>query len=218
MLFENGALPNLKQAPNDELAFLAELPPLGYASYIVSHKVKSAGEGAVGAAVSIVKDWTQDAAWNGTSDQTIVLGNGALTLTLSASTGSIVSLRDRWVAACASEVAAGAPESPTGAMHDACMPLQQTDLYWAGMIQCGGIECRDGKAVEMNLVGGWYNSSDANGPGTQGPPSGPYIFRPNGLFTASGPFPVTTVEGPVLTEIRQVGTPMPSGDCRAASL
>ena len=139
MLFENGALPNLKHAPNDELVFLAELPPLGYASYIVSHRVKSAGQGAVGAAESIVKKWRQGAAWNSSGDQTVVLGNGALTLTLSASTGSIVGLQDRWVAACASQVAEGAPEPPTGAVHDACMPLQQTDLYWAGMVQCGGM-------------------------------------------------------------------------------
>jgi hypothetical protein len=58
----------------------------------------------------------------------------------------------------------------------------------------------------MGLEGGWYNSSDADGPGGNGPPSGAYIFRPNGYYGPKRSHSLTTVtvEGPVLTEIRQV--------------
>ena len=52
----------------------------------------------------------------------------------------------------------------------------------------------------------WYNSSDAKGPppsNTWDPPSGAYMFRPNGLFTTTAPVRMQVVEGPVVTEIRQ---------------
>ena len=52
----------------------------------------------------------------------------------------------------------------------------------------------------------WYNASDAKGPApsnTWDPPSGAYMFRPNGLFTSTAPVRMQVVEGPVLTEIRQ---------------
>ena len=53
----------------------------------------------------------------------------------------------------------------------------------------------------------WYNSSDEKGPppsNTNHEPSGAYIFRPNGAVAGTALVPVTIVEGPVLTEIRQV--------------
>ena len=52
----------------------------------------------------------------------------------------------------------------------------------------------------------WYNASDAKGPppsNTSAPPSGAYIFRPNGLFNSTAPVRMQVVEGPILTEIRQ---------------
>lgn len=62
----------------------------------------------------------------------------------------------------------------------------------------------------MSLSGAWYNSSDANGPGDAGPASGAYIFRPNGVFEATGPLPTTSIRGPVVTEVHQVRS-MPQG-------
>lgn len=56
----------------------------------------------------------------------------------------------------------------------------------------------------MKLTGAWYNSSDGGGPGEQGPASGAYIFRPNGIFIATGPVPTTSIHGPVVTEVHQV--------------
>ncbi len=55
----------------------------------------------------------------------------------------------------------------------------------------------------------WYNSSDAKGPppsNTWDPPSGAYMFRPNGLFTSKAPVRMQVVEGPVVTEIRQASS------------
>ncbi len=55
----------------------------------------------------------------------------------------------------------------------------------------------------------WYNSSDAKGPppsNTWDPPSGAYMFRPNGLFTTTAPVRMQVVEGPVVTEIRQASS------------
>ena len=52
----------------------------------------------------------------------------------------------------------------------------------------------------------WYNSSDAKGPppsNSSNPPSGAYMFRPNGLFQTTAPVVMQVVEGPVVTEIRQ---------------
>lgn len=52
----------------------------------------------------------------------------------------------------------------------------------------------------------WYNSSDAKGPppsNSSNPPSGAYMFRPNGVFQTTTPVCMQVVEGPVVTEIRQ---------------
>ena len=52
----------------------------------------------------------------------------------------------------------------------------------------------------------WYNSSDAKGPppsNSTNPPSGAYMFRPNGVFQSTAPVRMQVVEGPVVTEIRQ---------------
>ena len=52
----------------------------------------------------------------------------------------------------------------------------------------------------------WYNSSDAKGPppsNSTNPPSGAYMFRPNGVFRSTAPVVMQVVEGPVVTEIRQ---------------
>ena len=52
----------------------------------------------------------------------------------------------------------------------------------------------------------WYNSSDAKGPppsNSTNPPSGAYMFRPNGVFQSTAPVIMQVVEGPVVTEIRQ---------------
>lgn len=52
----------------------------------------------------------------------------------------------------------------------------------------------------------WYNSSDAKGPppsNSTNPPSGAYMFRPNGVFQTTTPVVMQVVEGPVVTEIRQ---------------
>ena len=52
----------------------------------------------------------------------------------------------------------------------------------------------------------WYNSSDAKGPppsNSTNPPSGAYMFRPNGVFQSTAPVVMQVVEGPVVTEIRQ---------------
>lgn len=59
----------------------------------------------------------------------------------------------------------------------------------------------------------WYNSSDKQGaqPNMTTPQdqaSGAYMFRPNGLITSTSPVVVQIVEGPVLTEVRQVGGPL----------
>ena len=58
--------------------------------------------------------------------------------------------------------------------------------------------------IETTML--WYNASDSMGPppGTYAPPSGAYIFRPNGEFVAKWPVFAELVEGPVVTEIRQV--------------
>ena len=53
----------------------------------------------------------------------------------------------------------------------------------------------------------WYNASDAKGPPPSNgwdPPSGAYIFRPNGEFGSGAPAHVRIVEGPLLTEVHQV--------------
>lgn len=53
----------------------------------------------------------------------------------------------------------------------------------------------------------WYNASDAKGPPPSkgwDPPSGAYIFRPNGEFGSGAPVHVRIVEGPLLTEVHQV--------------
>ena len=65
----------------------------------------------------------------------------------------------------------------------------------------------------------WYNSSDAKGPApsnTWDPPSGAYMFRPNGLFTTTAPVRMQVMEGPVVTEIRQART-IPSQAHQAAT-
>ena len=53
----------------------------------------------------------------------------------------------------------------------------------------------------------WYNASDEKGPppsNSSAPASGAYIFRPNGVFASTAPVLIEVVEGPVLTEVRQV--------------
>ena len=53
----------------------------------------------------------------------------------------------------------------------------------------------------------WYNASDAKGPPPSNgwdPPSGAYLFRPNGEFGSGAPVHVRIVEGPLLTEVHQV--------------
>ena len=52
----------------------------------------------------------------------------------------------------------------------------------------------------------WYNSSDGQGHEA----SGAYIFRPNGSIGITAPIPIEIVEGPVLTEIRQVCDKFPN--------
>lgn len=55
----------------------------------------------------------------------------------------------------------------------------------------------------------WYNSSDAKGPppsNTWNPPSGAYMFRPNGVFASRAPVRMQVLQGPVLTEIRQASS------------
>ncbi|KAK9842267.1 hypothetical protein WJX81_003590 [Elliptochloris bilobata] len=69
------------------------------------------------------------------------------------------------------------------------------------------IALRAGNAVtELSTSAVWYNASDAKGPPPSNdwaPPSGAYIFRPNGEFGSGAPMHVRIVEGPLLTEVHQ---------------
>lgn len=67
----------------------------------------------------------------------------------------------------------------------------------------------------------WYNASDAKGPPPSNgwdPPSGAYIFRPNGEFGSGAPVRVRIVEGPLLTEVHQVPPGCPDREPGHASL
>lgn len=79
---------------------------------------------------------------------------------------------------------------------------------WACLNDCAG--------AVLQVI--WYNSSDAKGPApsnTWDPPSGAYMFRPNGLFTSTAPVRMQVVEGPIVTEIRQARN-LPSQTQQAA--
>lgn len=94
-LHENGALPRVKHVANAELVFIAELPPLGYATFRIGKKARSKN---TGSHKSVVTDLTKDSRWNKSSsreDDLLHYSKGAWTATLSASTGRLTALESR---------------------------------------------------------------------------------------------------------------------------
>ena len=49
-----------------------------------------------------------------------------------------------------------------------------------------------------------FDTGDQNAGGESGPPSGAYIFRPDGLVVPTGLLQLHVARGPVLTEVHQV--------------
>lgn len=77
-------------------------------------------------------------------------------------------------------------------------------MTWAGNVE--RVRLGSGPAIELSTSVAWYASSDEKGSEGLGnnPPSGAYIFRPNGETSVQSPQDVVIVQGPVLTEIHQV--------------
>ena len=93
-LHEGGALPDLNNAASEELAFIAELPPLGYKAFTLSKKPST---NALLAKPSVLKDFSQDERWNrpAGADDAIVFDQGETSLSLSASTGRITCFKSK---------------------------------------------------------------------------------------------------------------------------
>lgn len=92
-LHENGALPKLVHAAGEELSFVADVPALGHATFLVSPK----GPSSAAAAASEVWDSTTDARWNRTSDElsndeVLRFGNGAMEAAISPQDGRMTLL------------------------------------------------------------------------------------------------------------------------------
>ncbi|KAK9903926.1 hypothetical protein WJX75_000663 [Coccomyxa subellipsoidea] len=113
-------------------------------------------------------------------------------------------------AAASYELAFRADAPPLGYSTYTISPAEAVDLTTrnpiAGALSSTVRRLSDNSVTQLDSEVMWYNSSDEKGPppsNTNHEPSGAYIFRPNGAVAGTALVPVTIVEGPVLTEIRQ---------------
>jgi hypothetical protein len=94
IMLDADILQNLTAAATHELAFVAEVPPLGFTTFVLA----PAGDGRGAAAQSLSRQWEAgvNLADNSTEPgDTVVLSNGALDLSVSTLTGRIQGLCNR---------------------------------------------------------------------------------------------------------------------------
>lgn len=100
VLHENGALPKLAHAASDELVFIADLPPLGYATYKVSKSVTPSDDTRSVAFVSDRVDWSDRPEWTADANDgdRIRISNGGLHAEYCSRSGRMTSLKTRYAA------------------------------------------------------------------------------------------------------------------------
>ena len=62
-----------------------------------------------------------------------------------------------------------------------------------------------------------FDTGDQNAGGEKGPPSGAYIFRPDGLVVPTGLLQLHVARGPLLTQVHQVFLDYTSATIRSAA-
>ena len=96
LLHDNGALPDLQRGAEQELVFMADLPALGYASFLLKQS-KDASSGSAVASEEV--DWESRPGWNRSSEgglpELIEISNGAITAKFSSVTGQISTITTR---------------------------------------------------------------------------------------------------------------------------
>jgi alpha-mannosidase len=175
-----------------ELVFLAELPPLGYSSYVLTPLPEGSSAAAEGAALGGGGPQPPAAA-------EVVIQHDAAPLASDET----------------SNATAGEPEPHPVVVDNGAVTLRFCPR--SGLLQSAAL--RGGPAVALTPQFFWYNASDGlEAQEDRGQSSGAYIFRPNGVYPlpqapagaqggAGAAVGLEVVRGAVVTEVRQTFAP-----------